>query len=333
MATATTTRRTRAAAQPVVQNVTTRRSGKVHHAHPVLGFAFPACRTGSQTRQPTNGRYVYTAEAVTCERCAPDLGDQVDPEPAEAPQKPAARRTRRATGAERTPTGDPYQGKTSPRAARARRNGAAQAEAAQQAEEIISDETAKVLAKRGTHVEMNEQRKPKCDDETYALAVRVRELRAEGRAWWAIAYELGLPGSGPSVRQGKTGAAKARRLWEQAWGKTYSDTSVPRDTKDRKKERALTEPGRPYFSPDTPDLEVVDLVRGKTVEWCTRLAAGDGVVISLQTAKVDPKGAKVVQGRKGRVLSFYEVIRDEKGREMVGPCRSVYIAQIEKVSL
>jgi hypothetical protein len=308
MATATTTRRTRKAAQPEVQNVTTRRGGKVHRVHPVTDTAFPACRTGSQTRL-SSSRYVYTTAEVSCEKC---LGTTPPPS--------------RATAAERTPTGDPYKGKETPRASRARRNGAAQAEAKAQAKTIIATETAKVIGKR-------DERKPGCSDEDYALAERVRELRSQGRAWWSIAHEMELKGHGASVKTGKTGAAYARRLWERAWGPTYKDTSVERDTKAKKVERALTQPGKPFFAADAPDLEILDAVKGKEIEWTTRLAAGhETVVCSVQKSIVSGlHKVEIVQGPKGRVLKFYEL--PEQGSRISGPLRSVYINQIEKVGL
>lgn len=197
------------------------------------------------------------------------------------------------------------------------------------AEKIVKDEVAKVVARRDTPTRL-----ATCDDETYAKAVQVRELRATGAPWWRIAHQMGLPGSGPSVAQGKTGAAHARRLWERAWGKTYSDTSVPRDTKERKKERALTTEARPFFTADTMEMEIVSAITGKKITWFTRLEAnGNALIVSEQEAIVYPKDIQVLQGAKGRVVSFYEVIKDERGTEMVGPRRSVYIDRIEKVGL
>lgn len=328
MATATTTRRTRKAATPEVQNVTTRRGGKVHAPNTILDWPFPRCRTGVQTRQPTHGRYVHTTDAVTCEKCVEIIrADR------------GARNAReslpgRAAAAERTPTGDPYKGKETPRASRARRNGTAQDEAAVQAAQIIGEKTNEIIAKRGTHAEMDEKRNPKCSDEDYALAVRVRELRAGGLAWWAIAHQMGLKGSGPSVKLGKTGAAHARRLWEKAWGKTYTDTSVPRETKARVAERAITQPGKPYFAGDASDMEIIDAVQGHEITWVTRLAAGDGVVGSVQKAVVKPGSARVMQGPKGRVINFFEMVKDEGSAKLgSGPQRSVYVDRIEKVAL
>lgn len=305
MATATTTRRTRKAAQVTYQHVQLKSGrGTVHLAYLLNGeeHAFPACRewrTGNDKRT----RYAMTTEPMNCASCNIILS--------------AERTTTRGT-ANHTPAA---------RASRARRNGKAQDKANAQAKVIIAEETAKVVAKRDEPA-----RKPGCSDEDYELAVRVRELRAAGRAWWAIGHELGLKGSGPSVKTGKTGAAHARRLWEKAWGPTYKDTSVPRDTKAAKVERALTQPGKPFFAADALDLEVLDAVKGKEIEWTTRLGAGNTVVCSIQRAIVSGlHKAEVVLGPKGRVLKFYEL--PEQGSRISGPLRSVYVNQIEKVGL
>jgi hypothetical protein len=269
--------------------------GAVHRMHPVVENAFPACRTGQQTRRAT--RYTHTTAPVNCAVC---LG-----QPAHDTVAPTAR------------------------AARARRNGKAQDEAATQAKEIIAEETAKVIAKR------NEPARLKgCSDEDYALAMKVRSLREQGAAWWAIGQQMGLKGAGNSAKSGKTGAAHARRLWEKAWGPTYKDTSVPRETKAIKRERALTQPGKPYFSGDATDLEIIDAVQGREITWLTRLAAGDGVVVSEQKTVVKPGSVRVVTGPKGRVLNFFEMVKDEGSAKLgSGPQRSVYVDRIEKVGL
>lgn len=268
--------------------------------------AYPACRaavSGART-----SRYTHTAAAVNCEKCI------------EIVQADRGARAARENG-------------RSPRASRSQRNGARQEVANVKATEIIAEETAKVLAKRGTHVEMNEQRKDGCSDEDYKLAVRVRELRASGLSWWKIGYELQLPGSGPSVKQGKTGAAHARRLWEKAWGKTYADTSAPRETKAVKAERARTQPGRPYFDKDATDDFIALSVPGHTIEWVARVgndpASAVHTVLSATVSGLHP--IEVVQGPKGRVLKFYEL--PEPGSRVSGPLRSVYVDRIEKVSL
>lgn len=170
-----------------------------------------------------------------------------------------------------------------------------------------------------------------CDDATYALALRVRELRVGGTAWWRIAHEMGLPGSGPDVKTGKTGAAGARRLWAQAWGKTYSDTSVPRDTKASKEERVRTAPPKPYFADDATDAEIAQAVSGREITWYTRLKTAESMVVSEQKADVAHGTVKVVQGREGRVIEFHEM--PEKGSRVSGPRRSVYVNRIEKVAL
>lgn len=319
MAATATARRTRKAATPDpadLHNVQLASGRGVVHAHhqSTNGAPYPACRTvdpsataGRVTAR--TGRYAHALAPVNCPKCL--------------------EQTTNATRASATRKAAPT---TSPRAARARRNGVAQQEADQQAKQVIAKITDEVLAKRGTHADLEAKRNPKCSDDDYALALRVRELRAAGEAWWRIAQTLDLPGAGASAKEGKTGAAHARRAWEKAWGKTYSDTTVPRETKAIKTERALTEPGRPYFAADTTDAEILDRVRGKEIEWATRLGAGDGVVCSIQKAIVSGfHKADVVQGPKGRVLKFYEL--PEQGSRVSGPLRSVYVDRIEKVGL
>lgn len=310
MATATRPRRPRAAAQPEVKNVTSSRGGaKVHAAKSYTDdMPYPACRNGNQTRR--HMRYVHTTAAVTCDRCLEGIAEQ---ERANAGAR-AARENNR-----------------SPRASRSQRNGARQEQATAQAREIIKDETDKVLAKRDE--QWASERKPDVSDEDYALAVQVRTLRASGGAWWAIAHAMGLKGSGPSVKEGKTGAAHARRLWEKAWGKTYSDTSVPRETKAIKAERAATQPGKPYFAHDAQEMQIIAAVKGKTIEWVARVgndpASAVHTVLSATVSGLHR--IKVVEGKLGRVLVFFEL--PEPGSRVSGPQRSVYIDRIEKVSL
>lgn len=307
MATATRARRTRAEA-PTYNNVQLKSGrGTVHAANKTATGAYPACRAATTLTQ--NSRYGNTTKPVDCAKCL----ESADALPA-TPREP--RQVSQET----------------PRASRARRNGKAQQEADAQATEIIAAETAKVVAKRD---EPTDQRKPGCSDEDYALAVRVREYRSQGAAWWKIGHELGLKGSGASVKTGKTGAAHARRLWEKAWGATYKDTSVPRETRALKAERAVTQPGRPYFEHDTMDLDVIAAVKGKEIEWVARVGNDPATAVcSVLKAEVNAEArVDVVMGPLGRVLRFYEIIRDEKGIPMVGPHRSVYIDRIERVGL
>lgn len=214
--------------------------------------------------------------------------------------------------------------------AKARRSGKAADQAAKKAAQIVSDALENVA---GTpRPEHDASRRPGVSDADYALAVEVRRLRGEGKAWWLIAHEMGLKGHGPSAKQGKTGAAQARRLWEKAWGATYKTTNVPRETKAVKQERAATRDARPYFSTDAPEHEIATRVAGQTITWFTRVGTNGGAVVSEQTAQVAPKGVQVVDGPKGRVLEFFELIYEDGSKvPLVGPRRSVYLERIERV--
>lgn len=186
-----------------------------------------------------------------------------------------------------------------------------------------------------------EERLDTCqDDWTYDLAVEVRYLRGQGKAWWLIARELGLPGNGASAKQGRAGAAFARRLWKAAWGETYHDTNVSRETKGERVDRALLDTSRPYFAADAMELDIIRAIKGSRLEWVTRLVAGDGLVVSHQETYVhdDPRLIWVKQGPKGRYIEFFE--QPDSAQLQVdprmaiakgGPLRSVYLDRIIRV--
>lgn len=291
----------------------------------ILGQEPPA-----EEPKPTRTR--RKAQPVTTTKVAPQRAKGSGAQAAETAAKPR-RSARRVTTPAATP--QPTTAATSPRK---RRNGAAQEAAAAQAQQIITDAVATVKTASGDRASWDATRSPKCNDEDYALAVQVRELRHTGEAWWKIAHILGLPGNGPTVKQGKTGAAHARRLWERAWGKTYKETNTPRETKAVKKERVVTHEARPFFSEDLEDQEVIDAVSGQPITWYTRVGTNGGAVVSEQVAEVHVGSAKIVQGPKGRVLEFDERIYETTTgggvkTPMVGPRRSVYVDRIEKVGV
>ena len=182
------------------------------------------------------------------------------------------------------------------------------------------------------HPEWDAERLANCSEETYAVAVQVRERRERGMAWWQIANELQLKGHGPSATKGKTGAATARRFWTAAWGRTYQSTEAARESADRQREKDVTTPARPYFATDAPDNEIIRQVRNTEIVWQARLGDGSGAVVSRQCARVAPDGIRIVMGRKGRVLEFFEWLDDPERRlRTFGPRRSVYLERIEKV--
>jgi len=353
-----------APAADAVKNVKLKRGSRVHTPG---ANGLPVCRATG-----TADKYEATGKEVSCTACAKVTAPVAAQTPAKArtrstkattpavaPQPASgARRARQSARVgfevdgqgneldyDKRPMNIADNRPTPPTSGRKRRNGKAQDQAAAQAATIVAEATA--AARQSVSEEVSADAlafhhgvpavNAKCTAEQADLAIKVRELRSTGMAWWKIAHELGLPGSGPSVKQGKTGAAHARRAWERAWGKTYSDTSVPRETKAIKKERALTHEPRPYFSADVEDIEIVDAVSGQPITWFTRVGTTGGAVVSEQVAEVHVGSAKVVRGPKGRVLEFneriYETTTSGSGVKtpMVGPLRSVYVDRIEKV--
>jgi hypothetical protein len=176
------------------------------------------------------------------------------------------------------------------------------------------------------------------DDWTFDLAMEVRYLRESGKAWWLIAQELGLPGNGCDAKQGRAGAAFARRLWKAAWGETYHDTNVNRETKGERVDRAQLDTSRPYFAADALAPDIISRIRGVKIEWITRLQAGDGLVVSHQETYVhdDKQLIKVKQGPKGRYVEFFEqpdktMLAIRNSLSKAGPLRSVYLDRIIRV--
>lgn len=226
-------------------------------------------------------------------------------------------------------------------------NGAAQDKAARQAEQIMAEIIEKIIAARGEDTvgdgdQWADARRDGVDDYTYDLAVEVRKARAAGAAWWRIAYDLHLPGHGPSAAQGKSGAAYARRLWEKAWGKTYTDGErAPRETRETKRERGLATEARPYFAPDAQDATIVAAICGQEIHWNARL--GDrhgGLIVAPQQAIVhhDPRTIKISMGPRGRYVEFFEqidasmlAIDPHRAIAKTGPRRAVYLDRIERV--
>jgi hypothetical protein len=191
----------------------------------------------------------------------------------------------------------------------------------------------------GVGDEWADERLATCEDDyTYDLAVEVRKLRAQGTAWWRIAYELELPGCGASAKQGRLGAQLSRRLWRAAWGQTYEAIGAMRETKDDKVVRALADRARPYFAGDAPETFIIGKLAGARIEWVVRLEAKGGLVTSAQETYVheDERTIRVKLGPKGRYVEFYEMldrslIGVQQSIAKSGPLRSVYLDRITKV--
>lgn len=188
-----------------------------------------------------------------------------------------------------------------------------------------------------------EERLSTCtDDYVYDLAVEVRKLRERGDSWWRVAYELHLPGSGASNKQGRKGSAFARRLWRAAWGKSYLGERGQRESKLTREARALENIGRPYFTGSEEPMDIIETVRGKMLHWVTRLRVKNGLVTSAQEAYVhdDPRFIRVKQGPEGPYVEFYEQIDPAMlladPRQSIaksGPLRAVYVDRITRVGV
>lgn len=188
----------------------------------------------------------------------------------------------------------------------------------------------------------DERLKTCTDDYVYDLAVEVRKLRARGDSWWRVAYELHLPGSGASNKQGRKGSAFARRLWRAAWGKTYLGERGQRESKITREARAMENLGRPYFSAEATGDEVVKKITGQMIHWVARLEGQHGLITSAQEAYVhdDPRLVRYKQGPLGPYVEFYEQVDAAQLRvdprlsiAKSGPLRAVYVDRITRVGV
>jgi len=188
-----------------------------------------------------------------------------------------------------------------------------------------------------------DERDSKCtDDYVYDLAVEVRKLRERGDAWWRVGHELGLPGSGASNKQGRKGSAFARRVWRAAWGKTYLGERGQRESKVTREARAMENLGRPYFSEDATEVEIIKRITGQMIHWVARLEGRHGIITSAQEAYVhdNPRLVKYKLGPLGPYVEFFEQV--DAAQLMVdpllsiaksGPIRSVYVNRITRVGV
>lgn len=222
----------------------------------------------------------------------------------------------------------------------------AEKQAASQAEAIVEKAVKKVRAKA------------EASDEEKALGQRVKELRDGGMPWWQIGFELGLKGSADNVKQGKTGASQARRLYRLAFG------DVPRTQRQRKgpdetlagvsgkrrrnrngDEVVKAEPGQPMFSPDTPDEEVLEALLGKAITWDMYVSDRHGKMQYAGTNEAIVNKSKPVRieillgtggdGTEDRVITFREAQDNSVPinlRGVPGPYRSVRLSRIIKVA-
>jgi hypothetical protein len=186
------------------------------------------------------------------------------------------------------------------------------------------------------------------------LAAECKRLRdGEGMAWWKIGHTLGLPGSADNVKQGKGGAAQARRLYAQANGGTphVPRTRTAREKADKtprhaanagtKTDRKITLVERGHVIPqDMPDEEVIAMLAGRVIEWGINVSAlcgsDDNEEWLNQESRVHPVDVVMEEelSRDGsRVVRFREYlgIDSDTGRHMGGHTKTVRVDRIHTV--
>lgn len=165
----------------------------------------------------------------------------------------------------------------------------------------------------------------------HEMGHKVKDLRDTGMAWWQIAYQLELPGSGPNVASGKAGAARARVLYKKTFGSLPGDVAK-RSTKASR--AAATGDGAPvvrkpvFTEADLSDAdELLARVVGKEIRWIGRTPCADGSTIETEReARVHPEGAKIEDAdTPSPVLHFREA---EKGERRAQQFRSVRLADV-----
>lgn len=188
-------------------------------------------------------------------------------------------------------------------------------------------------------------------DEHAALGPKVKEYRDQGLAWWVIGFKLSLPGSADNVREGKSGASFARRIYAASFGevpRTQARNGSRRSTERNEDVKALktqrktdriekVRQGEAVLRVDMTNEEVVETLRGRVISWSTSLASlsdkmGDADHLE-QTAGVHRKWAKVEEHGGDRCLVFkeYDPMAPIKYRSYAGPTRIVRLREIHTV--
>lgn len=176
----------------------------------------------------------------------------------------------------------------------------------------------------------------------HAAGRKVKELRDTGMAWWQIAYQLELPGSGPNVAQGKAGAARARSLYRKTFGELPGDVARRSTKASRAAGDGTGAPvvRKPQFADgqlewDMPDAalaeanaEILERVAGKEIRWVGRTTMPDGVDLEVEReARVHPDGIRVERAEgKATTLHFREQPSGKGGRPE--QWRSVRLADV-----
>lgn len=176
----------------------------------------------------------------------------------------------------------------------------------------------------------------------HALGKQVKELRDTGMAWWQIAYQLELPGSGPNVAQGKAGAARARSLYKKTFGELPGDVARRSTKASRAAGEGIGAPvvRKAIFGPDIlaadfdndgalaeANADILARVGGHEIRWVGRTACSDGTMLETEReARVYPEGITIERTEgKPTVLHFREY---EKGDRRAQQWRSVRLEDV-----
>lgn len=221
------------------------------------------------------------------------------------------------------------------------RRAKAEAKAAVQAAEIIEKATAKVAATRTRTL----------SEEHLALAPKIKEYREQGVAWWIIGFKLSLPGSADNVKDGKSGASFARRIYASAYGEVpRTQSRGSRRTADRNEDVAAVKrqrktdrveavrSGQSVLRDSMTDEEVVETLRGRVIGWSVDLSSlsekMQGTTQHMdQETGVHRKWAKIETHGGDRCLVFKEFDPNApvKYRSFAGATRIVRVREIHTV--
>lgn len=132
-------------------------------------------------------------------------------------------------------------------------------------------------------VKANSTRLENCTDEEWALAVKVRERRDAGMAWWQIAVDLDLPGAGTSASTGKKGAGQARKAYAKGYGahppsfvRGQGRSTTRRETNDsvraiaqttRRSRREQVLAGKGAIDPTIESADLAAMLKGRHISW------------------------------------------------------------------
>lgn len=185
-------------------------------------------------------------------------------------------------------------------------------------------------------------------DEEYALGCKVRALRDQGEAWWAIAAALKLDGYGDSAKTGKRGAGKARRAYAAAFGShprtqrkerkggapAERNENAAKVQQQRREDRlAKVRGGESVLDLTLTDAELEDMLRGRKIHWMTMGTGGLDPVERVAT--VHPDVGVMVEGEgEDRVLHFreYHSSAPVDVRWMPAQHRTIPLVQIYEIS-